>query len=386
MNKTITSQSKTGYLEQLTWLRGVAAFFVIISHVIRATEVSYLPQNKPINSLFLNALDLGTFGVLLFFTLSGTTLYISHANKPAPIYHFYIKRIFRILPAFSVSLLFYILFQPIFSNFYPELQGFWIEKQFVTPFSKVDILQYLLLMQNSIGTMGLFNNAYWSLPVEFQYYLIFPLLILSLKYLNILGPMLIGLLLYLLYKFDLSHFVDTKVFMLGFSFCGGVIIGKIYTVTRQKKNFSSLPFATIILIISFVIASLISNEIIQLPNYPIISGIWNWYILLSFISVSSVLFGKIYLYEIAQKALRFSGNTSYSAYLYHNLIISILILICINLSIAKEFQLIIVLAGAIIGTYCLANISFNLIEQKGIKIGQQLCSYLKTKKNGVNTL
>jgi peptidoglycan/LPS O-acetylase OafA/YrhL len=380
MTNTINNNSNTGYLEQLTWLRGIAAFFVIISHVLRATEVNYTSQNDYIIPAILYSLDLGTFGVLLFFTLSGTTLYISHTNKSVPITHFYIKRFFRIWPAFAVSLLLYALFQPLFISFYPELQGFWIEHQFITPYSTTDVIQYLLLISNISGNIGLFNNAYWSLPVEFQYYLIFPLLLLSLKYTNIIGPILIGLALYLIYKFELSNFVDTKVFMLGFSFCGGVVIGHVYTLLKNHQL--SLPFATSIMLVSFVAASLIANKIITLPDLPIISGIWNWYILLSFVAVIAALFGKTHCPHVFQQALKFSGNISYSAYLYHNLIIAVLITFCINFSIENYLQLIVVLLGTLLGTYYIANMSFIHIEQKGINMGRKVCNYFQgsTKK------
>lgn len=378
MNTATPLKNDTGYLEQLTWLRGIAAFFVVISHVIRATEVNYLPQSNYTIPSFLYLFDLGTFGVLLFFTLSGTTLYISHTNKSVPISHFYIKRFFRIWPAFAVSLLLYILFQPLFFSLYPKLQGFWIEHQFIAAYSATDIMQYLLLISNIDGNIGLFNNAYWSLPVEFQYYLIFPLLIITLKYLNVLGPMLVGLCLYLIYKFELSHFVDTKVFMLGFSFCGGVVIGHIYHLFKSNKRPLKLLFSTPLLIGSFLLASLITNEVIALPDIPIISGIWNWYIMLSFVAVISVLFGKIHFPLIFQKALRFSGTISYSAYLYHNLIIAMLVLFCIQFSIKAELHLLTVLVGTLFGTYYISNVSFIYIEQKGIAIGKYLCVYFQS--------
>lgn len=376
MNKT-TSTKKSGYLEQLTWLRGLAAFFVVISHVIRATEVDYLSQSNTSLPSILYALDLGTFGVLLFFTLSGTTLYISHINRRVPLSHFYIKRFFRIWPAFSVSLLLYIVFQPIFSMFYTELQGFWIEKQFVTQYTSKDVIQYLFLYQNIIGSSGLFNNAYWSLPVEFQYYIIFPLLIMSLKYMKLLGPLAIGLALYLVYKFELSYFNETKVFMLGFSFCGGVAIGYIYTYLLSQKGNISLRFSTTLLILSFIAASLITNNLIKLPDYPVISGIWNWYILLSFIAVGAVLFGEVSLNKRLKILLNNCGNISYSAYLFHNLIIAIFILICIQFEIINSWLIITVLIGTLLCTYYVANFSYKKIEIQGISIGRKLCSYLQ---------
>tara|TARA_B100000809_G_C15070160_1_gene505685 strand:- start:158 stop:1312 length:1155 start_codon:yes stop_codon:yes gene_type:complete len=377
MNKAPPLQNDKGYLEQLTWLRGIAAFFVVITHIIRATEVNYLSQSNYTVPSFFYSSDLGAFGVLLFFTLSGTTLYISHTNKSTSVSHFYIKRFFRIWPAFAVSLLLYALFQPFFISFYPEIQGFWIEHQFITAYSATDIMQYLLLVSNVSGKMGLFNNVYWSLPVEFQYYLIFPLLIISLRYINVFGPLLVGLLLYFIYTFELSNFVDTKIFMLGFSFCGGVLIGHIYALFKKKETPLRLPFATSILLSSFMLASLITNSIITLPDIPIISGIWNWYILLSFFAVISVLFGQIHLPSLIQKALKISGDISYSAYLYHNIIIAILVIFCIQFSIKDDLQLLIILLGTLAGTYYIANLSFIHIEKKGIATGKKICSYLQ---------
>lgn len=382
MNNTL-SQQGSGYLEQLTWLRGIAAFVVVISHILRATEVSYLPQSVSTIPAALYSLDLGTFGVLLFFTLSGTTLYISHINKQVPLSHFYIKRFFRIWPAFAISFLLYITFQPIFSSFYVALQGAWIEKQFTAPYLFIDIIQYLFLYQNITGTSGLFNNAYWSLPVEFQYYLIFPLLLLSIKYLKFFGPLIIGLVLYLFFKFNTFSINETKVFMLGYSFCGGVLIGHVYNRLLLNKKIFRLKFASILLLFSFVLASLITNNVVSLPDYPIISGVWNWYILLSFIAVSTVLFGEIRLHSRIKKLLRVWGNISYSAYLFHNLIIAVLILFCIQFQIINEWLLITVFSGTLIGTYYVANFSYKFIEKQGITLGRNLCVHLQDFTNKV---
>jgi peptidoglycan/LPS O-acetylase OafA/YrhL len=70
------------HLDGLTWLRAISALLVICSHVIRTAESNYGTFPKMDIPNFFYAFDLGTFGVLLFFTLSGTTLYISNSNKP----------------------------------------------------------------------------------------------------------------------------------------------------------------------------------------------------------------------------------------------------------------------------------------------------------------
>ncbi|MCL1479000.1 MAG: acyltransferase family protein [Marinobacter sp.] len=92
-------------LAQLTWMRGLAAFWVICSHVNRAAEVGYTPQDTASNSVILSIFDLGTLGVALFFTLSGVTLFLSNQkiSTESPL-RFYIKRFFRIWPAYFCSI------------------------------------------------------------------------------------------------------------------------------------------------------------------------------------------------------------------------------------------------------------------------------------------
>ena len=61
MEKSNIPKNGKDYLEQLTWLRGLAAFFVIVSHTIRATEVQYSAKDQAsdffiFTSLYLSCL------------------------------------------------------------------------------------------------------------------------------------------------------------------------------------------------------------------------------------------------------------------------------------------------------------------------------------------
>ena len=59
-----------------------------------AVEVSYMQNDEAISSKNVKALDMGDLGVLLFFVLSGTTLYISSEGRLDSVIDFYIKRFF----------------------------------------------------------------------------------------------------------------------------------------------------------------------------------------------------------------------------------------------------------------------------------------------------
>jgi len=234
---TNTKKPDGNYIDQLTWLRGFAAFLVIVSHTISATEVKYHSDDEVSSFLFMSLFDMGNFGVVLFFVLSGCTLYISHSDNISHkgIVTFYAKRFFRIWPAFVVSLAVYMCFRFVFAAWYVEPQGLWIEKQFLFQYSIHDVFSYLTLTFNLTGPSGIFNNVYWSLAVEFQYYIIFPVIVASLKF-GVFGPVSLGLALYLLPELGFHYFDNHTVFTLAFSFCGGVLVGYICKKSLFRIN------------------------------------------------------------------------------------------------------------------------------------------------------
>lgn len=369
----------SSHLESLTWLRGIAALFVVISHTLRATEVRYHPLDQIISLNPLAVFDLGTFGVLLFFTLSGTTLYISNAKAGRRFYagSFYIKRVFRIWPAYLVSVILYLMFSPLFAEIYPAPMGLWIEKQFLADVSLNQMLSYLSLSFNITGPSGLINNAYWSLPVEFQYYLIFPLILLAIRFIGLAAPLTFASILYFVFRFDWHFFYDSKVFMLAFTFCFGVAIGHLYSsklITFRLNRY----LGSAVLLLTLLLSSLISNRWVILPDFPVISNLWICIGLLASLSVLIVLYSDICIPPWLKSKLMHYGEISYSVYLYHNLLIaaavSAMILFGVHNALAR---LGIVAFASVILTYGVALLSFNYIEKVFINYGRILSEKFK---------
>lgn len=365
---TTSLANNNSHLNGLTWLRAIAAILVIFSHVTRAMESSYSGFQSTSVPNWVYAFDLGTFGVLLFFTLSGTTLYISSANSN--IKTFFIKRFFRIWPAFAFALLCYILFRDTFTNFYPQLSGNWVEKQFTESYSVLHIVQYLTLTSNIGAPSGLFNNAFWSLPVEFQYYLCFPVIALLIKRFGVLGAVGFGFALYAIYKFKISSFEDTKVFMLGFSFCFGVAIGYLYTNNRLptiKFNGGLLLFAV------FTVAALITNSPQILPDVPVISSLWNNYIVLASLAVVIVIVNEPKIPKVLLPTLIKLGDVSYSLYLIHNLVIASLLIVFLQINfIDGSLPFYTMLLLSLLLTTILSLVMYKHIEMPGIRLGKKL--------------
>jgi peptidoglycan/LPS O-acetylase OafA/YrhL len=287
---------------------------------------------------------------------------------------FLIKRVFRIWPAFAASLICYVIFRSLFVMYYPEVTGNWIEKQFLEKFQAIDVVHYLTMTSNIWGVTGLFNNAYWSLPVEFQYYLGFPLLYVCIKKAGIPAAFLIGALLYLIYKFQLSGFNEPRVFMLGFSFCFGAAIGHIYTSYKPKKEIKG---SGVILLAVFAIAVLITHNIEILQSIPVLSSLWNCYIILAAIAVCIVLFFEPKIPHFLKPKLMQLGEISYSLYLFHNLIISTILLLLINMSFTGGYiPFFTLLVLTILLSWIVSFLTYNHIEKPGIKAGRMLCDKL----------
>lgn len=367
---------------QLAWLRGFAAFAVVFYHIRRGLNVSYTGNDPAVDNSFLKAIDLGDFGVLLFFVLSGTTLYLNHQsfNARRSLTTFFAKRFFRVWPAFFVSFIIFLLFIPVFKSFYlPELQGHWVEVHADSNYQISDIFKYLSFVFNITGPAGKFNIVYWSLPIEFQYYLIFPLLVLSLRWMPYFGPILIGGILYgLLHTEVRSLIANAWTLMLAYTFCGGVLIGYLYRKWYQVVKIPmavSFALAGLILICTSLISNFYQSFPTVIQSLPIIGIEMNMFGILALALVLVTIFTDFESLQESRvsKLFVFLGEISYSVYLYHCLFIALGVLVVINLDISSYYlKFGLVTMFTLIGTTIFSYASYRYIERPSIKLGKRL--------------
>ncbi|MRG48326.1 acyltransferase family protein [Chitinophaga sp. SYP-B3965] len=151
------STSQNGKLAGLDHLRALAIIAVLFYHYRMFKHPEWLDK----------IMGFGWTGVDLFFVLSGylisSQLFASiAAGKPISLPEFFIKRFFRIIPAYLVVLAIYFLI-PAFH-----------EKEALPPLWK-----FLTFTQNfgfDIKNFGTFSHV-WSLCVEEHFYLLFPLVL-----------------------------------------------------------------------------------------------------------------------------------------------------------------------------------------------------------------
>lgn len=161
-------QKQKGAIESLDGVRALAILIVLSFHLCIMTSQLHLwnQQRQP----FLNALtSAGGSGVTLFFVLSGFLLFLPYSQAllfqkrwpEAKI--FYVRRILRIFPLYYFSLFLFVMFH----NAY-----------LLSPHNWTHVLPFLTFTMN-FSDSQLIDGPYWTLAVEFQYYLLLPLIALG---------------------------------------------------------------------------------------------------------------------------------------------------------------------------------------------------------------
>jgi len=150
-------------IKRLDGVRALAIFLILIWHYSNKEYLLFWTWS----------------GVDLFFVLSGFLIgriLIFHRSSPAYFKTFYLRRIFRIFPAYYLVLLIFLIF--LLSGIGTRFP--WLAESFFPPWSYFLYLQnFWMAYFNDDGTQWL--SVTWSLAIEEQFYLILPLLIFLIK-------------------------------------------------------------------------------------------------------------------------------------------------------------------------------------------------------------
>lgn len=216
MRQTATSSQR---FIQLDSLRGVAALAVFTTHAI--SGVISVPLLVAIDHTPLSIFINGNAAVMFFFVLSGFVLSLAFIDgkRSISLTSFYVKRIFRIYPAFIATILFAVLLKQFV--FEPHVQtnaGIWFKQYWLWDMDTVHlkkILQMLLLIAPDIN-FKLLDPPMWSLAVEMSMAFVIPFSILLAARCNLLVNIGVFLLLsYLSYGFKSYLNFHAGIFYLG---------------------------------------------------------------------------------------------------------------------------------------------------------------------------
>jgi peptidoglycan/LPS O-acetylase OafA/YrhL len=149
----------------LDLVRGLAILMVLLDHGFAADQVPYQAHATRFLLGFEYLFRLGHMGVHLFFLLSGfliTGILLDSRSQPDYFPNFYLRRVLRIAPAYLLMVAVLFLTHSITARY---------------------LAVCLLCLCNMPGLLGCGSqySALWSLSVEEQFYLVWPLLIRKLS-------------------------------------------------------------------------------------------------------------------------------------------------------------------------------------------------------------
>jgi peptidoglycan/LPS O-acetylase OafA/YrhL len=157
------------WLAGLDGIRGLAALFVVVNHIFLRAFPGHPAGRAP---FWAGWFIYGRFAVVVFIVLSGFSLALAparHGWRLDSLARFALRRVRRIVPAYWAALLFSLAVAWLIVP--PPGQG--------APDVKSVVVNGALV-QNLIGAPSP-NRAFWSIAVEAQLYILFPLLLLMVR-------------------------------------------------------------------------------------------------------------------------------------------------------------------------------------------------------------
>src|SRR5260370_27488468 len=144
-------------MPELDVLRGVAVLMVFLYHALYWSNVV---TSSRIGNLIIKASVIGWLGVTLFFVLSGcliSGILLDTKGHPSYSRRFYLRRVVRILPAYFVTIVVLLAFHSL-------------------TFGSTIVALLFLANYQIFPVVGGYG-PFWSLSVEEQFYLIWPMLV-----------------------------------------------------------------------------------------------------------------------------------------------------------------------------------------------------------------
>ena len=259
----------------------------------------------------------------LFFVLSGfliTDILLKTVNQPGYFKNFYAKRVLRIFPLYYLSLIVFLLILPRLKGFPLDL-SFYVEHQwwFWT------YLQNWFLIFYDVGNTTTAIQHYWSLAVEEQFYLAWPLVIFLIRkpklLLAIAGFLLIAVICIRVYMWS-RQIQDLNYFGLyTYTRIDGICIGSMLAILQFiRSTFINRYFTLLILLLAalnFVFYFVNKEYNFTFPYFAIVG--YTTFAMLFAIIVHEVIQGKNRFLNLVLniRPLRFFGKISYGLYIFH---------------------------------------------------------------------
>lgn len=297
---------------ELDSLRGLAALSVFFGHSISSLAITpYFLQIIGITPLRI-FFDAGA-AVIFFFLLSGFVLtlpFTKEDNTQIPLFAFYIKRVFRLYPAYIFAISFSLFLKYFFHHddvlsFSENIKQYWAWN--FKDLSLKEVVNTYLLIGPSFNA-DFIDAVVWSLVVEMKISFLLPFFIIIVKRTNLIFN--ITFLIVLLYAFNYQY--------LGIFYIG-VILAKYRKRLTEIVGKMHKSQVIILLIISVLLyTARFTLNMIKSQNIMVSYTIPTYIIAIASSIMIITVLSKTRLHTLFRKGLfSFFGNISYSFYLLH---------------------------------------------------------------------
>ncbi|WP_414468702.1 acyltransferase family protein [Methanobacterium sp. ACI-7] len=317
-------------LQEIEIIRGLAIILIVLCHIPHFIKISSYQNNLDSISLIF-----AQIGLCLFFFVSGFILYYNYNSfkSTKSIINFYNKRLKRIFPLYWAALF-------LFTIWTLYTYGSLIVGTYT-----ISIPAYISTiagLQEFFFTEG--QQTYlWFISVLIMYYLIYPLIIRPKKLINMLS--LSSAIFITAFIVHLNfNLIEISFFKYYWIFIGGILLCLIKYDKNQifSNNYLDYLAFSFLLLVSLIISKKFYNFNYLLISFVpciIIYVILNNIFTSKFMNIKKITLSKLYI------LLSKISMGSYSIYLFHIILLYILVLILDKYSISTFYNLIIIIVG-----------------------------------------
>lgn len=341
---TATNQAERfGYIDSL---RGIAALLVVFQH-----DFVPLLGGTQDNFWWHYVLDVGKVGVIWFFIISGFVIPFSLKEGEGALRNFAISRFLRLYPAYWLSIAGLLLVASLTSTLMPSMR---------------QILGNLTMFQAALGIRDI-SPVYWTLFIELVFYLICAVafaagLLGKLKFRLMLVVGMMTLAMLMAWVRDVLNMKLPVALPLALSL---MFFGSIWRDALVDHSATAKTYAKWILVM-YCLAMPLTFYMAYRRDMGF-GETWTRYACTYALAITTFLLLTC-RYRITSRFWIWTGAISYSVYLFHPVVIRMVIYLLAPFGV----PVIAVPFIAVAGTLLLAHLVYNLIEVRCINLGRIL--------------